>query len=204
MKKGDIKWDPLWRNFKNFQPAWRHLTLKAFLIGLLVSTFRLGLSGLDLGLDINMSYLYIHGDTYMYLLNNETHDLITSLNCTFQNETHHEVDVTGITTDTLIYHCFVRDKVYGYLSLAFTILPGFLAVYFVGQKLWKSSKTSNFIIFIIMIPVQVALFPVMLIVVKVSIFSELINLKKKALKNPCLEYNSYTSNFFSGGIYATC
>ena len=114
----------------------------------------------------------------MYLLNNETHDLITSLNCTFQNETHHEVDVTGITTDTLIYHCFVRDKVYGYLSLAFTILPGFLAVYFVGQKLWKSSKTSNFIIFIIMIPVQVALFPVMLIVVKVSIFLELINPKK--------------------------
>ena len=169
MKKGDIKWDPLWRNFKNFQPAWRHLTLKAFLIGLLVSTFRLGLSGLDLGLDINMSYLYIHGDTYMYYLTNETAELITSLNCSFWNET---LDSSGIQTP--IYHCFVHDTVTGLVSLAFTMTPGLLSAYFAGQKLWKTSRTLYFVIFIILLPVQVVLFPVMIIVVKVSIFSELI------------------------------
>ena len=169
MKKGDIKWDPLWRNFKNFQPAWRHLTLKAFLIGLLVSTFRLGLSGLDLGLDINMSYLYIHGDTYMYYLLNETEDLILSLNCTSRNETK---DLSGIQTP--MYDCVVQDEVAGYVSLAFTMTPGLLSCFYVGQELWKTSRTSHFIFFLILIPVQVVLFPVMIIVVKVSIFSELI------------------------------
>ena len=167
MKKGDIKWDPLWKNFKNFQPAWRHLTLKAFLIGFAVAIFKFGLSGLDLGLDINMSYLYIHGDTYMYILTNETAELITRLNCTFQNDTD--------SFHRPIYHCFVLDTVYGYLSLSLTMLPGFLSVYFVVQKLWKSSKKSYVIIFIILIPVKVVLFPFTIIVVKVSIFSELIN-----------------------------
>ena len=160
IKKGDIKWDPLWKNFKNFQPAWRHLTLKAFLIGSGMAIFKFGLSGLDIGLDINMSYHYIHGDTYMYVFENETDELITSLNCTFWNETHN---------DALLYRCFVHDTVYGYLSLAFTMLPGFLSVYFVGQKLWKTSRISYFIIFIVLIPVHVVLFPVMIIAVKVSI-----------------------------------
>ena len=68
MKKGDIKWDPLWTNFKNFQPAWRHRTLKAFLIGVVVAIFKFGLSGLDLGGDINLSYLLIHGHTYIHVL----------------------------------------------------------------------------------------------------------------------------------------
>ena len=68
MQKGDIEWDLLWKNFKNFQPAWRHLTLKTFLIGFIVATFKLGLSGLDLAGDINLSYLFIHGDTYTYIL----------------------------------------------------------------------------------------------------------------------------------------
>ena len=67
MKKGDIKWDPLWTNFKNFQPAWRHQTLKAFLIGVVVAILKFGLSGLDLGGDINLSYLLIHGKIHVLL-----------------------------------------------------------------------------------------------------------------------------------------
>ena len=161
MKKGDIKWEPLWTNLKNFQPAWRHLPLKAFLIGFVVATFKFGLSGSDLGLDINTSYLYIHGDTYMYILKNETAELITTLNCTFRNETD--------KYQNPIYHCFVRDTVAGFVSLAFTIMPGLLSAYFVGQKLWKTSRTLYFVIFITLLPVQLVLFPVMIIVVKVCI-----------------------------------
>ena len=164
MKKGDIKWEPLWTNFKNFQPAWRHLTLKAFLIGFAVAIFKFGLSGLDLGGDINMSYFFIHGDTYMYLLTNETYELITIMNCTFRNETH---DLNGIQTP--VCDCVAQDEVAGYVSLAFTMMPGLLSSFFVGQKLWKSSRTLYFVIFIILIPVHVVLFPVMIIVVKVSI-----------------------------------
>ena len=164
MKKGDVKWDPLWTNFKNFQPAWRHLTLKAFLIGFAVAIFKFGLSGLDLGLDINMSYLYIHGDTYMYFLTNETNELIISLNCSFRNETYSNGNIP-------IYYCEgMKNEVAGYVSLAFTMTPGLLSAYFVGQKLWKTSRPLYFIIFIILLPVQVVLFPVMIIVVKVSIF----------------------------------
>ena len=161
MKKGDIKWDPLWTNFKNFQPAWRHRTLKAFLIGVVVAIFKFGLSGLDLGGDINLSYLLIHGDTYMYFFNNETYELITSLNCTFRNETW-----SGL----FLYDCVAQDEVAGYLSVAFTMTPGILSAYFVGQKLWKTSRTLHFVTSIILIPVQVVLFPVMIIVVKVSIY----------------------------------
>ena len=164
--KGDIKWDPLWTNFKNFQPAWRHLTLKAFLIGFAVAIFKFGLSCSDLGLDINMSYIYIHGDTYMYFLTNETNELLTILNCTLRNETY------AFASDIQIplYHCFVRDTVAGLVSLAFTMTPGIFSAYFVGQKLWKSSTTLYFITFIILIPVHVVLFPVMIIVVKVSTY----------------------------------
>ena len=158
MKKGDIKWEPLWTNFKNFQPAWRHLTLKAFLIGFAVAIFKFGLSGLDLGGDINLSYLLIHGDTYMYFFNNE---LVTSLNCTFRNESY-----SGL----LLYDCVAQDEVAGYFSLAFTMAPGILSAYFVGQKVWKTSRTLYFVTFIILIPVQVVLFPVMIILVKVSIY----------------------------------
>ena len=170
LKKGDVKWDPLWTNFKNFQPAWRHLPLKAFLIGVVVATFKLGLSGLDVGGDISVSYFFIYGDTYIYFLTNQTRELITSLNCSFWNETH--LDSFGIQTP--IYHCFVRNTFAGLVSLAFTMTPGLLSAYFVGQKLWKTSKTLYFVIFITLLPVQLVLFPVMIIVVKVSIFSELI------------------------------
>ena len=168
MKKGDIKWEPLWTNFKNFQPAWRHLSLKPFLIGLAVAILKFGLTGWDLGGDINLSYLYIHGDTYMYFLTNETAELITSLNCTFRNETH---DHLGIPTP--MYDCMVHDTVTGYLSLAFIMTPGLLSCFYVGKNVWKSSTTLYFFIFIVLIPAQVMLFPVMLIVVKVSIFSDL-------------------------------
>ena len=109
MKKGDIKWEPLWTNLKKFQPAWRHLTLKAFLIGFVVATFKFGLSGSDLGLDINTSYLYIHGDTYVYYLNNETTELMTSWNCTFRNETH---DYNGVQIP--LYDCLVHETIAGY------------------------------------------------------------------------------------------
>ena len=170
MKKGDIKWDPLWTNFKNFQPAWRHLTLKAFLIGFVVAIFKFGLSGFDLGGDIYLSYFYIHGDTYVYYFTNETAELITRLNCTFLNQT--APDGSGIQTP--IYHCFVCDTVPGLISLAFTMTPGLLSAYFMGQKLWKTSRTFYFVIFIVLLPVHVVSFPVMIIVVKVSIFSELI------------------------------
>ena len=105
----------------------------------------------------------------MYYLTNETDELITTLNCTSRNETK---DLSGIQTP--MYDCVVKDEVAGYVSLAFTMTPGLLSAYFVGQKLWKTSRTLYFVIFIILLPVQVVLFPVMIIVVKVSIFSELI------------------------------
>ena len=129
--------------------------------GVVVAIFKFGLSGLDLGGDINLSYLLIHGHTYMYFFNNETFELITSLNCTFRNETW-----SGLP----LYDCVVQDEVAGYLSLAFTMTFGILSAYFVCQKLWKSSRTLYFVTFIILIPVQVVLFPVMIIVVKVSIY----------------------------------
>ena len=166
MKKGDIKWDSLWSNFKNFQPAWRHLTFKAFLIGFALAIFKFGLSGLDLGGDINMSYLFIYGDTYVYHLTNETHELITHLNCSFRNETR-PPDIHGVQIP--MYDCFVQDKVAGFLSLVFTMTPGILSCCYIGRKLWKSSTNVYFWIFIILIPVQVVLFPVMIIAVKVSI-----------------------------------
>ena len=105
----------------------------------------------------------------MYYLTNETYELITSLNCTFRNETH-LLDEAQIP----MYDCLVHDTVPGLVSLAFTMTPGLLPAYFIGQKIWKSSRRSYFIIFIILIPVQVAIFPVMIIIVKVSIYSELI------------------------------
>ena len=98
----------------------------------------------------------------MYFFNNETYELITSLNCTFRNETW-----SGL----LLYDdCVAQDEVAGYLSVAFTMTPGILSAYFVGQKLWKTSRTLHFVTSIILIPVQVVLFPVMIIVVKVSIY----------------------------------
>ena len=101
----------------------------------------------------------------IYFLKNETDELITNLNCTFRNETHESYGV-----QTPMYDCLVHDKVAGYVSLAFTMTPGILSCFFVGQKLWKTSRKLYFFIFIILIPVHVVLFPVMLIVVKVSTY----------------------------------
>ena len=193
MKKGDIKWDPLWKNFKNFQPAWRHLTLKAFLIGFVAAIFKFGLSCSDLGGDAYLAYNYIHGDTYMYFFTNMSDELITSMNCTFRNETL--PGVNGVQTP--MYDCFVHDIVTGYLSLAFTMTPGLLSAYFVGQKLWKNSTSLYFLVFVILIPVHVVLSPFMIIVVKVSIFSELIQVLEKTFKNPCLDRKSNPFFFIS-------
>ena len=120
MQKGDIKWVPLWRELKNCQPAWKHQSLKTFLIGFILAIVKLGLSCSDLGGDINLSYDYIHGHTYIYLFANESGELITSLDCKFLNETH----LSPSGDQTPMYACFAQDTGFGYVTLASIFTPG--------------------------------------------------------------------------------
>ena len=122
--------------------------------------------------------MFIDGRYTLNEIADENDPIIDNLNCTSCNST-----LTTYSGDVrYMYYCFSTDVLAGYLTMLCMFIPGLLMSCFISIGFWKNSSRGYALLTIILTPVQMAIFPFLLLFVKVKIFNlKLIKILVKAV-----------------------
>ena len=85
------------------------------------------------------------------------------MNCT------HSLDTSsGSSEFGYQYNCFKQDPYFGYATIGIMFLPGFLFASLLAQGFKQKGETTKLYLIVLFSPICSAMFPFILIVVKVS------------------------------------